>query len=246
MGSTQGSASCFRPLGVSHARPRGDCLGLRYANSDWMDWACQSSRMFAFQQQNKARPDKSTKPAPRHCTWDGRTHASPCPTETRGNAHAHATPRYAIPINVPPIPTISWPVWPAAAEACDDIYRQTARSHFPTALTSVPGYLLTCLLRCGWKHLHLSLPPRRCPRLTRQARFPCRRCKVPKRSLIWGWVIPQPYMAEKANSQQTQPTPLSACLLPHCGVRPPSLGPHPLPLRSTCSPIFRPMLNPFD
>lgn len=41
-----------------------------------------------------------------------------------------------------------------------------------------------------------------------------------------------------------QPTdtvrPLSACLLPHCGVRPPTATPLHF------SPIFRPMLNPFD
>lgn len=45
----------------------------------------------AFLHSSRIRPVliKVPAPAPRHCTWDGR---KPCPTE----AHAHATPRYAI------------------------------------------------------------------------------------------------------------------------------------------------------
>lgn len=151
-GSTQGSASCSQPLGVSHARPRGDCLGLRYPNSDWMDWACQSSRMFAFQQQNKARPDKSTKTCttPLHMGWtQAMPYRSPWPCPRPRHAalcYLTAIPCHAMPINIPSIPTISWPVWPA--EACHDIYRQTARSHSPTALTSVPGYTYLLVALC--------------------------------------------------------------------------------------------------
>lgn len=147
-------------------------------------WTGPASRLACLHSSSKIRPVliKVPKPAPRHCTWDGR---KPCPTDARGHAHAHATPRYAAilqpypalpchPNQCPSIPTISWPVW--IAEACDDIHRRPGLTS-PTALTLVPGYLPTYILTCcvvgGGQHLHLSLPPRRCPSLTRQVRFPC-------------------------------------------------------------------------
>lgn len=80
--------------------PRGDCLGLGYPNSDWVHWTCQhacpgclSSRIFAFQQRNKARPDKSTTTGLHHAIAHGMD-ASHAPY--RRAAHAHATPRYAM------------------------------------------------------------------------------------------------------------------------------------------------------
>lgn len=141
-------------------------------------WTGPASRLACLHSSSKIRPVliKVPKPAPRHCTWDGR---KPCPTEARGHAHAHATPRYAIlqPYPAMPCQSICRPFQqsPGLSGLRRPAMTFTDRRPGLTPLQLSPRYqaILTCLLRCGWEHLRLSLPPRRCPRLTRQARFPC-------------------------------------------------------------------------